>query len=304
MEGLHSWKLPVILQPGATSLAWSLSKRPNLLTEYAGLRPLHSTSNEEKNAGVRIGERSPTETVAPSLSTDIPVNMDTESFAQVAIAPARNSSSAFKGFYLWIYDFLALFFANWLIWDCPTATNLLPLFRYSLGTSHLDIGVGTGYYTQTSHLPPSTKVTLCDLSPTALEKAERRIAFPQRGGTLLANCLEPLPTAQKFDSISMFYLLHCLPGPFSRKAKVFSTVKRNLAADGVCIGATILRAGQGTEETAMSYWSRWWLLRNGIIDNEGDDRRSMEEALRLNFEEVESWMVGKVLLWRARGPSL
>ncbi len=45
---------------------------------------------------------------------------------------------------------------------------------------------------------------------------------------------------KKFGSISMFYLLHCLPGPPERKMAVFEHVREVLAPGGVVYGASIL----------------------------------------------------------------
>jgi SAM-dependent methyltransferase len=219
-------------------------------------------------------------------------------------------ASNYNGLRLLTYDYIVLGLFNRFVWHCPTTTHLLPLFQSGLGASHLDIGVATGWYTQTAHLPPSTTVSLCDLSPTALAAAERRIAPAHRGEIILANILEPLPApttrAGPFDSASAFFLLHCLPGPPAAKTGAIAHIARALRPGaGVCTGATILGPGRGGEpvEGWLTRLARAALRKRGVTDNEEDSPEVFEEALKREFRDVETWVVGCVFLWRATGPT-
>jgi len=150
-------------------------------------------------------------------------------------------AASYSGWRLAIYDFWVLGIVNTFAWRCPTSTRLLPLFRENIGANHLDIGVGTGYYLQHAGISEGTLVALCDLSPVALEAAKARLPpHVHVGGVFLADVLQPLPTKDRFDSASMFFLLHCLPGPVERKTVVFDHVRQNLTPNGVLTGATIL----------------------------------------------------------------
>ena len=123
--------------------------------------------------------------------------------------------------FLRIYDWWVLGIVNSLSWRCSTPTILVPFFLSHLRSNHLDIGVGSGYYL--SHCSPTSShhVTLMDLNKNSLETANARIGNVARmvQGDALTLSL-PFKKEEKFDSISLFYLLHCLPGPLEGKSVV------------------------------------------------------------------------------------
>lgn len=153
---------------------------------------------------------------------------------------------------------------------------------------------------------PCTEITLLDINPTTLETSRRRILPSTTAAvtTILADATLPLPIAddEKFNSISMFYLLHCLPGSAESKNKVFDVVRPHLAQEGVLIGATILPL---TER--MNWLARWvmgFYNRKGIFSNEGDCEKVFTEGLTRNFESVHVWVIGVVMCWTARRPKV
>ncbi|KAI1397354.1 hypothetical protein F4819DRAFT_472395, partial [Hypoxylon fuscum] len=97
----------------------------------------------------------------------------------------------------------------------------------------------------------------------------------------------------------MFNLFHCVPGGAS-KFPAFGTYTQLLADGGVLAGCTIL------EEKYASRWVSKWMLKkmnhmgilNNLEDNEGNARRALENQ----FEGVETWLVGMVLLSSACKP--
>ena len=124
-------------------------------------------------------------------------------------------------------------------WRCRTKSVLLPFFRKNVGHKHLDIGVGTGYYLHHANLPADTQVALLDLNANSLEVAKRR--FGRNGTPCVLHIFKPLPSELgKFDSMSMFYFFHCLPGSPEDKYSIFEHLKRNLTENGCVYGANIL----------------------------------------------------------------
>ena len=86
---------------------------------------------------------------------------------------------------------------------------------------------------------------------------------------MLHDITQPLliPADQKFRSVSLMYLLHCMPGPPSRKATIFAHLKMHLAEDGVLFGATVL--GKGVEHN----WAGRFLMliyKKGVFGNLDD----------------------------------
>ena len=187
-----------------------------------------------------------------------------------------------------LYDAWVLGISNRYAWGCPTGEVLLPFFRQHVGRRHLEVGVGTGYY-----------LAKADLNPASLTAARARLGRPAR--TLRHDVLEPLDAAVgPFDSIALFYLLHCLPGSLAQKGRVFAQLAPVLAPGGVVFGATILgdAAGHnGFGQRLMTLYNR-----KGIFGNAGDTLADLERELRRHFVQVELRQVGRVALFSAREP--
>ncbi|MGI3746867.1 MAG: class I SAM-dependent methyltransferase [Janthinobacterium lividum] len=198
-----------------------------------------------------------------------------------------------------LYDAWVLGISNRYAWRCPTDEVLLPFFRATVRAHHLDIGVGTGYYLAKAKLPPNTQITLMDLNPSSLAAAKRRIGRPDTR-TLQHDVMTPIPGNERFDSISLFYLLHCLPGPLDAKAAIFAHLKHNLTPDGVLFGATIL----GDEAGHNGFGRKLMAVYNkkGIFGNSQDTQAGFEAHLRTHFRDVTLKREGVVLLFRAAQP--
>lgn len=207
----------------------------------------------------------------------------------------------YKFWDLLIYEIWVLWIVSTWAWGCSTDKYLLPQFRKNAGKHHhLDIGSGTGYYVRRGQIPASTKLTLVDLERPALDVGLKRCGRPNARG-LIANILQPLPVDDKFDSVSMYYLLHCIPASVEEKCYIFKHIKNNMTTDGVIHGASVL--GKGIRrDNAFAARVRRGVLEAGIFHNEDDNAYSFEHALRQNFNNVETRVVGSVFMFSAAGP--
>lgn len=204
--------------------------------------------------------------------------------------------------FLFIYDFWVLGIVNTFAWCCSTTRYLLPQFRANLRKNHLDIGVGTGWYLYKSQIPHTTRLTLVDIEWAPLQAAKKR-SKRSDVNLILADILQPLPLEEKFDSVSMYYLLHCISAPMRDKCSIFSHIKYNMTPDGVIHGANILSRGIA-EDNWFGKRIRRHCLRRGVFHNLEDNAYEFEEALRKNFKRVETRVVGPVFIWKAEGPKL
>ena len=196
------------------------------------------------------------------------------------------------------YDLRVLTLSNPLIWRCPTA-RLLEFFNTHVSGNHLDIGVGSGYFLDRCAFPIlQPRVALMDLNPMALAYAARRIAryAPE---TYQRNALEPIDLAAPgFDSISLNYLLHCLPGDIASKAVVFDHIKPLMNAGAVCFGSTLLQGGvkpTWAAQLLMAHYNRY-----GVFSNRHDNLDTLETALRSRFSTVVIEIVGCAALFSVR----
>ncbi|KAJ8133295.1 hypothetical protein O1611_g330 [Lasiodiplodia mahajangana] len=208
-----------------------------------------------------------------------------------------------------VYDHIVLRFNLRYMWRCRTDTVLEPFFAENLSRRHLDIGVATGYFPAKALSRPfrveaKQSVTLVDLNPHPLNAARARIlskASNTTVETVVADVTEPPPKAlqnSSFDSISMFNLFHCVPG--DEKLRAFSLYKDLLAEGGVLTGCTVLGGNHATNWLNYLYVKLY--NRLGIFHNWDDGKEAFERALKDNFEEVETTLVGMVLLFRATKP--
>ncbi|KAJ5220533.1 hypothetical protein N7468_009737 [Penicillium chermesinum] len=199
-----------------------------------------------------------------------------------------------------VYDIWVLGIVSTWAWGCPISQYLIPLFRSNVGKNHLDIGAGTGYYLRKAHIPPSAQLTIVDNEEAALSVAIARSNRPDARG-IVTDILQPLPATEKFDSVSMYYLLHCLPVPVAVKCRVFSHLKKDMTADGVIHGANVLGCGVRKDNWFAAFIRRG-CLKHGVFHNREDNAYEFERALRENFHQVETWVVGSIFIFRAARP--
>lgn len=239
---------------------------------------------------------------------------------------------------LTFYDVWVLGVSCTAAWGTPLPSVLLPFFRAHFSDAHLDIGVGTGYFPATvlAEKEPDWKqaLTIWDLSTTALQTTKERVeavAPHINVRAVEADCAsipEILDTGDKFDSISASMLIHCIPQPTAQKAAGLArTAASLLSRQGVFYGCTVL--GSTTRKTTVASptvdwlpggevtfneeastkplnWFglmlMWFYNRSGIFTNWADGPDDIVQAIEGEFEVVESWVIGRVLLFRARVP--
>src|SRR5579872_5657388 len=156
--------------------------------------------------------------------------------------PVESTPVVFNQRMLKYYDRLLEFTCN-RVWHCPISRTL-ELYERHLSSNHLEVGVGTGYFLDHSHLPGfQPRLALLDLSPDCLTRTATRLSryAPEvyRADALALIELD----VRRFDSIAMNYVLHCMPGALPEKGIAFANLKPLLNASGALFGSTVLRHG-------------------------------------------------------------
>jgi ubiquinone/menaquinone biosynthesis C-methylase UbiE len=211
----------------------------------------------------------------------------------------ESGASVYSPTILKVYDFAVLGLSNRFVWQCPTKTVLLPFYKEHLGLKHLDVGVGTGFYIARAGLTRSHQVSLLDLNENSLRAAAAQVK-QAKVRTFVRDVMRPSsePVDTGYDSISLFYLLHCLPGTMDDKETAIANLKRYLSKDGVLYGATILG-----DEAAHNPIERMLLkLYNdkGVFHNMADTLNDLQRMLRRQFQNVQIRRHNKVALFVAR----
>jgi SAM-dependent methyltransferase len=212
--------------------------------------------------------------------------------------PAYRGQSEYTAFFLKIYDPVILGFFTRVVWRCPT-TLLVERYRRHIRPRHLDVGPGTGYFLERAGLPAGSPVTILDPNPNVLDHASRRLRRLDITA-VEADVLKPLPLDGTFDSAALHFVIHCLPGPLSRKAVAVASVAAVLAPHGVLFGASLL--GSAGPHTWLSRRMLEANNRRGIFDNLGDTQEGLGEILGASFEHVQLETVGSMAIFAATNP--
>ena len=246
-----------------------------------------------------------------------PINPDTPTAITMDI---QDGAHYYNPFVLLIYDVWVLKLNMRYAWRSPTDTILLPLFEEAFVQSnrHLDIGVASGFFPSTALSRKRSRgvrgdqrqeIILMDLNPGALLTAKARIERDNPGdfariGMVVGDALGAVPEGlqgRKFDSVSLFNLIHCFPPGTERKTRVFGLAAEVLSDEGVVVGSTVLGRGYIGWNLVSWFWMFWFNV-TGAFGNWGDEPGGLEEGLRREFGEVETWIVGQSFLFRASKP--
>lgn len=219
--------------------------------------------------------------------------------AHVPTTPdAAAGAAVYSKLMLAVYDLAVLGLDLPVVFRCP-ARRTLELYDAHASDTHLDVGVGTGWFLDRCRFPVERpEIHLMDLNPNCLERTSRRIGR-YRPVTHLWNVLEPIAEPlPRFGSIGLSNLLHCLPGSMLDKERVFQNLRPHLREGGVLFGATVL--GRGVDHVGALYRAvNRAYNRRSIFSNLEDGAADLETILARNFARHSVRIVGAMALFTA-----
>jgi hypothetical protein len=215
----------------------------------------------------------------------------------------RKAVAVYTPLSLAFYDLAVLGFSNSFVWQCSSHV-LVDFYNEHISDTHLDIGVGTGYFLDRCRFPSTApKIALFDLNRHSLAKSAKRLRryYPAcyMGNALQRIALQGIDIGMSgFGSISLNYLLHCLPGNLASKSIVFENVKPLLREGGIIFGSTIL--GEGVRQNPLAKQLMKIYNAKGIFSNLSDRQSDLEAGLKAHFDEHTIHVAGCVALFSAR----
>ena len=211
---------------------------------------------------------------------------------------ASKGAAVYTPLALALYDLAVLRISNSFVWECDSRV-LLDFYNQHISDKHLDIGVGTGYFLDRCRFPSTTpKIALFDLNPHSLARSAKRLRR-YNPSCYLGNALQRIDISMSgFDSISLNYLLHCLPGNLASKSIVFEHVKPLLSDVGAIFGSTIL--GEGVRHNPLAKQLMKIYNAKGIFGNLSDRQSDLKAGLQAHFDEHTIHIAGCVALFSAR----
>ena len=212
--------------------------------------------------------------------------------------PAYKGQAAYGPLLLAIYDVWVLKFMARYVWRSPIEP-VMDMYRRNVTGKHLDIGPGTGFFLDRSGILDDADLTILDPNSQVLDHVRRRLA-PTSVAAVEADVLKSLPLSGTFDSVGFSFVLHCLPGPLSRKELAFRHIASVMAPDAVMFGGTVL----GPRETHTRVARMFLRVFNweGGFDNTDDDLETIQQMIEAHFLQVSLERVGSTCLFEARGP--
>ncbi|MDE5106862.1 MAG: class I SAM-dependent methyltransferase [Trichodesmium sp. St17_bin3_1_1] len=197
-----------------------------------------------------------------------------------------------------LYDLTVLAISSRLAWKCPTK-RLLKHYNQMVTANHLDVGVGTGYFLDRCKFPSQTpRVALMDLNSNTLEFTSRRIAR-YNPKTYCRNILDPINlNVEKFDSVGINYVLHCVPGNLKTKSVALDYLKALMNPNAVLFGSTILQGGVSINWLAKRLMASY--NKKGIFSNQHDNLEDLKSALNQRFKDISVEVIGCVALFSGR----
>jgi ubiquinone/menaquinone biosynthesis C-methylase UbiE len=210
----------------------------------------------------------------------------------------RAGYTVYSRVFLSVYDLFVLGFLCRFIWKCRSR-HLLKLYNRHITANHLDVGVGTGYFLDHCSFPVAMpRIVLIDLNNNCLEATAKRLVR-YSPDAWCGDVLQPIDMdAQRFDSVAVNGLLHCLPGTIRTKGIVFDHVEPLLNPGGVLFGCTILNKGVNKSRVAQCTMS--FLNKRGVFTNLEDDLEDLTEELSKRFQQNGVQVIGCMALFWAR----
>ena len=212
--------------------------------------------------------------------------------------PAFKGQADYSRPVLRLYDPLVLGPIARYVWRCPS-DRLTEHYRRHIRDRHLDVGPGTGYFLERSGAAADGEVTILDPNTNVLRHASERLGHLKLRA-VEADVCKPLPLEGPFDSASLNLVIHCLPGPFERKAEAVANVAAVMAPDGVLFGSSVI--GTSGSHNAVARTMLRAYNRRGAFDNLEDSEEAIGEMLASSFKEVEVDTIGSIAVFAARTP--
>ena len=209
--------------------------------------------------------------------------------------PAYKGQADYTRLLLNLYDPIVLGVVAGAVWRVPPEP-LVENYRQHIRNGHLDVGPGTGYIIERSGLADGSHVTILDPNPNVLRHTARKLTRFDLTA-VEADVLKPLPIDGPFESAGMNMVLHCLPGPMSRKAVAIRNIADVISPTGTFFGATILgRSGDHSWLARRVLTAFNW---HGGFDNLDDNETGLREILEASFERVDIQIVRSAAIFQA-----
>ena len=215
-------------------------------------------------------------------------------------ATVHDGARFYSHWLLAIYDVLIMKLFTPYVWRCKPH-HYVNLYDEHMSTNHADIGVGTGYVLdKCRYAPGNVRIGLFDLQPNSLKFTAKRLhRFSPE--SYLRNAMEPIHiSSEKFDSVGLGGLLHCIPGDLLQKGQVFTSLTPIMKPDSRVFGYTILN--RGIRKTWLSRGIYYLCQKLKVINGVDDCASDLDHELTRHFKQHNLKTIGCVAIFSAQHP--
>lgn len=165
--------------------------------------------------------------------------------------------------------------------------------------NHLEVGVGTGFLLNRVEFDSAhPRLALMDLSRECLMKTKHKVVR-YAPDTYIQNLLEPIRyRIDKFDSIGINYVMHCVPGSFKEKGVAFAHLQPLLSENGVLFGTSVL--SEHVHKNVLAKPFMWLMNALGVFNNRSDNAYDLHRCLEAHFQVIEFEVVGVTAFFAVR----
>lgn len=204
-----------------------------------------------------------------------------------------NGQRVYNKFTLSIYDITLFKIITDFVWNSP-ANNTLCTYKEQLPYNHLYVGVGSGELLDMCGFPYSPqKLYLMDLNEEHLKYAALRLKR-HNPSSHIQNILSPYTDkVHKYGSLSLNYVLYCLPSTIEQKCETFEHLYNLINKDGVIFGFMILPETHNTNEITKNTLKIY--NENDVYSNLSNSEIAFDEQLKKRFRRYRVEVTGNIL---------
>lgn len=195
------------------------------------------------------------------------------------------------------YDFFVMRFFAAMVWRYKESL-MVGIYKENMSNNHAELGVGTGYCIDKADLESEAqRIGLFDLNEACLSHASQRLKrFNPECYT--QNVLKEFSSeTEQFDSLAIGGVLHCLPGEFVDKCRVFDQIRPILNNNARIFGYTLVR--KGISESLVSRFFFSILSKLKVFNNYRDSAGSLKRELDRRFKNAQVIVVGQLAYFTA-----
>lgn len=176
------------------------------------------------------------------------------------------------------------------VWRC-SENYIFENYKKNIRRKHLEIGPGTGYFLKKIN-NSDIDLTLMDINQPILQFSSNNLKTSFSNVKIRNHNIFEKKIEEKYDSIGINYVLHCVPGKLEDK---IDKLLNNLNKHGILFGATVI-----SDPERLYFLSKLELKalnKFNVFNNSNDYSQNLINYLNYNQIKYDCNLIGNVLIF-------